>query len=104
MHEHHVDRVHPESVVLDIGGDIGALLLHTGPEHKGREYEISSEDSPDARTHVEILERRLESGEVMFVGTYYGLREGNYILWGEDGAVLDQVFVKGGEITTADWR
>jgi hypothetical protein len=65
MHEHHIDRVHSESVVLDVGGDIGAMILYTGPEYRAREIEISPVLDPDARTHVEILERQLDNGETV---------------------------------------
>ena len=103
-HEHHDDRVHPESVVLDIGGDIGAMLLYTSAERRGQEIEISPKSAPDHRTHVEILERPLPSGETVFAGAYYGLREGDYLIWGEQDSPVDEVHVKGGQITTVDWR
>lgn len=41
-HRHtYADRPHPEYVVLDIGGECGALILHTDPEMHGVEVEIS---------------------------------------------------------------
>ncbi len=102
MHEHHEDRIHPESVVLDIGDDVGALLLYTQPELRGHEIEISLKSSPEERTHVEILERQLESGDTVFAGAYYGLREGDYDIWTQDGKVALTVKVTGGKVTTAD--
>jgi hypothetical protein len=45
-HEHAPDHDHAtgpmlEDAVLDIGGDIGALILTTGPELEGREVEVA---------------------------------------------------------------
>jgi hypothetical protein len=103
MHEHHEDRPHPESVVLDIGGDIGAVILYTDADLRGREFEIGLRSTPDQHTHVEVLERIVD-GASIFAATYYGLREGEYVLRSEDGSVLDEVMVKGGEVATVDWR
>ena len=103
MHEHHEDRVHPESVVLDIGGDIGAVVLYTDADLRGREFEIGLKSTPDQHTHVAVLERIVDGASV-FAATYYGLREGEYVLRSEDGSPLDEVMVRGGEVTTVDWR
>lgn len=103
MHEHHVDRVHPESVVLDIGGDVGAFILYTDANLRGKEFEISPEATPDNRSHVEVLERVVNHTSV-FAATYYGLKEGSYLIWNEDGSVADRVVVTGGEVATVDWR
>jgi hypothetical protein len=103
MPEHHVDRIHPESVVLDIGGDIGAVVVYTGADLRGREFDISRADSPGRRTHVEVLER-IVGDKTVFAATYYGLTEGEHILWDDDGSEMDRVTVKGGEVATVDWR
>jgi hypothetical protein len=103
MHEHHEDRLHPESVVLDIGGDIGAVVLYTDADLRGREFEIGLKSTPDQHTHVEVLERIVDGASV-FAATYYGLCEGEYVLRSEDGSPLDEVTVRGGEVTTVDWR
>ncbi|HZT96419.1 MAG TPA: phospholipase [Chloroflexota bacterium] len=107
MHEHHVDRVHPESIVLDIGDDVGALILYTDAELKGHEIEVSPEDNPRGRTHVEVLERRV-AGRPVYAGAYPQLPappEGaRYLIWGPDGAPVDSVDIAGGTVTTQDWR
>ncbi|GEM_PF-106841 len=103
MHEHRVDRVHPESVVLDIGGEIGALILYTDHELKGQEVDISPLAEPDRRTHVEVLQREV-NGITLFAAAYHGLPEGEYALWSQDGALLDRVSVSGGSVSKLDWR
>lgn len=116
------------TVMLDIGGDIGALILMTGPELLLAEIEISRVDgqSPLAdghghahehdhadgkthshtdpnRTHVAVRERRGPSG-VQYAAIYPGLWTGDYILWGVDGEARDTVTITGGEVTQLDWR
>jgi len=103
MHEHHIDRVHPEAIVLDIGGDIGALIIYTKPELRGREIEVSRTGSPDQRTHVEVLER-LVDGKTVFAAAYPELKEGLYDVWGDGGNPVDSVTITGGSVATRDWR
>lgn len=102
MHEHHAHRVHPEPIVLDIGGEIGALILYTNPELRGREIEVSRAQDPK-RVHVEVLER-LVDGRTVFAAAYPELREGRYEVWSEDGQPVDSVDITGGEIAVLDWR
>ena len=103
MAEQHIDRVHPETVVLDIGQDIGALIIHTDAELHGREIEVSPRGSSATRVHVEVLERRI-NGRPVFAAVFPGLRAGDYDIW---EAFLDPsgtVTIVGGEVATVDWR
>ena len=101
MPEVHVDRVHPESIVLDIGGEIGALILYTKPDLRGREIEISRKG--EKRVHVEVLER-IVNGETVFAAAYPDLVEGEYDIWGDGPTPVDHVTILGGKISTLDWR
>ena len=101
MTEHHVDRIHPESIVLDIGQNIGALILYTSRDLRGREIEVSKNGTK--RVHVEVLER-VVNGETVFAAAYPELEEGEYVVWGDDSIPLDRVTVVGGAIATLDWR
>ncbi len=96
-------RVHVEDAVLDIGGDVGALLLLTDGEHNEREVEISPLGDETARTHTAIHERRVGEG-VVFAGLFPALQAGEYRLWTDDPALPDRVTILGGEVATVDWR
>jgi len=98
MAEQHSDRIHPESVVLDIGGDVGALIIYTEPGHVGAEIEIGPRGSARQRTHVEVVERRINNRPV-FAAVFFGLRAGNYDVW--KGAATPSAGV---EVATLDWR
>ena len=102
MAEQHVDRIHPESVVLDIGQDIGALIIYTEAALRGREIEVSPRGSA-ARVHVEVLERRINSRPV-FAAVFPGLRAGDYEIWENPTNPSGTVTIVGGEVVTVDWR
>lgn len=103
---HHVSAHNPRAgqgaVVLDIGGDVGALVLLTRPDMVGREIEISPLGEDTYRRHVEVLPRPTVAG-MRYAAVYGGLREGHWTLWGDDDVPVLVVSVRGGEVTEADW-
>ena len=103
MAEQHIDRVHPETIVLDIGQDIGALVLYTDAELRGREIEVSPQGSDAKRVHVEVLERRI-NGRPVFAAVFPGLRAGNYDIWEDASNPTGTVTIVGGEVATIDGR
>jgi hypothetical protein len=103
MAEQHIDRVHPETIVLDIGQDIGALVLYTDAELRGREIEVSPQGSVAKRVHVEVLERRI-NGRPVFAAVFPGLRAGSYDIWENAHNPTGTVIIVGGEVATVDWR
>lgn len=115
------------TVMLDIGGDRGALILMTSPELHLAEIELSlvgdeaaarpvdahehTHDHGDGtahthahplRTHVAVRERRGPSG-IRYAAIYPSLVEGEYTVWGLDGAPHTTVRIVGGEVTQIDW-
>ena len=96
-------RKHPEFVVLEIGGDVGALILRTDPKMHGNEIEISPADDDGLRSHKEVLERSI-NGEAAFTAVFDGLSGGTYTLWPAGDEPVRGVKVAGGEITQLDWR
>ena len=102
MAEQHIDRVHSETVVLDIGQDIGALIIYTEAELHGREIEVSPRGSA-TRVHVEVLERRI-NGRPVFAAVFPGLRAGEYDIWENFLKPSGTVTIVGGEVATVDWR
>jgi hypothetical protein len=101
--EHYDDHVHTERVVLDIGGDIGALIIYTGPERRGDEIELSPIEHDTHRFHNQVHERRI--GELTeFSAIYPEIRAGEYTIWGDDNTPAGVVTIVGGEVSTVDWR
>jgi hypothetical protein len=112
-HDHRDENDHPhepvrtgvwaEDAVLDIGGDVGALILYAGPEYRDREIEVSPIDDDTARIHTAIHERVL-NGAPAFAGIYAALPAGEYRVWSDDPDLPDRVTIVGGEVAELDWR
>jgi hypothetical protein len=96
-------RKHPEFVVLEIGGDVGALILRTDPDMHGKEIEISPDGDDGVRSHKEVLERSVNGGPA-FTAVFDGLRSGVYTLWSGLRPPARGVNVSGGKVTQLDWR
>jgi hypothetical protein len=105
-HSHHVEdyaaRKHPEFVVLDLGEDLGALIIHTGPELHGVEIEISRDGHDAERTHKQVLERSA-GGRPQFTAVFDGLASGVYTLWCDGRAPVRGVKIEGEKIAQLDW-
>lgn len=101
--EDYAARKHPEFVALDIGGEVGALIVHTDPDMHGIEIEISASGEDDKRTHKQVLERNVGEHPA-FTAVFDGLREGHYTLWVDDQPRARDVEVEGSRITELDWR
>jgi hypothetical protein len=102
MHELYSARRHPEFVVLDIGEDVGALIVHADREMHGIEIEISPAEADERRSHKEVLERDA-GGESAYTAVFDQLPAGTYTLWCDGVACVRSVFVPGGQIAELDW-
>lgn len=96
-------RVHVENLVLDIGGETGALILFTGADYRGREVELSLVGRDGTRVHTAIHERRV-AGATVFAGVFPDLPAGIYRIWTDDPGLQDRVTIVGGQVSEVDWR
>ncbi|MEU8296773.1 phospholipase [Micromonospora sp. NPDC048909] len=91
------------SVVLDVGGATGALIIYTGRELHGREIEISPADRPDGpRTHAAVRERRVQDG-VFHSAVYPYLPAGVYTVWWDERRTAGAICVTGGVVAEFVW-
>ena len=114
-HEHEHPHPHPNpltnhlhgpsaaaSVILDIGGTIGALILHADAAHLGREIEISRDpgagEPEPVRTHSMVRERHTHPAT--YDAVYPDLREGDYTVWADAETPAGTVTIVGGQIST----
>ncbi|MEC3980952.1 hypothetical protein [Amycolatopsis sp. H20-H5] len=87
------------AVVLDIGGDVGALVLYTGEEDDEAEIDISPGTDPAApRTHNQVHPRRTRAG-VVYSAVYPTLAEGEYTLWRDSDTPEATIVIRGGHVT-----
>jgi hypothetical protein len=99
-HNHYTAPSYTGTVVLDIGGDVGALIVYTRSEQLGLEIEVSR--AGEERTHVAVRERRL-SGRSLYGAVYPGLPAGEYTVWAEGDTPAGTVTVRGAEIAQFTW-
>jgi hypothetical protein len=85
------------SVVLDIGGDIGALVLRTPSLMAGREIDLTLQEDTSLRTHSAVRERRMSSG-TSYAAVYPSLRAGSYTVEGSG----QRVTIVGGRVTDVE--
>jgi hypothetical protein len=94
------------AVLLDIGGDVGALVLQMPASLAGTEIEIcpAGEPHPAARrSHVAVIARPVR-GTVAHTAVFPELRHGRYELYRKsDGPTEVVVEVRGGQVAEAVW-
>lgn len=91
-------------VMLDIGGNIGAVIARLDDDLEGIELPILSLDDPDwdPHTHTGVWRRKL-GGTTAVVAVYPQLPEGRYQITLTDSRATELV-VTGGEVTNIDLR
>jgi hypothetical protein len=93
-------------VLLDIGGDVGALAIAMPAALEGAEVEIRPVDgrpNPGPLRHVAVHARAV-TGQTLYSAVFPDLREGDYELYlRPDGDVQLRVTVTGGEVRHAVW-
>ena len=103
VHTHHHTFAPSEtaSVMLDVGGDVGALVLYVAASELGREIEVSRVGG-GLRQHAAVRERHLDHGTVCCV-VIPGLTAGQYTVWADRTVPAGTVTVAGGTITEVHW-
>jgi hypothetical protein len=90
------------TVVLDIGADIGALVIYVPASRHGDEIEVSPVDDPRRRTHAAVRSRYTGAG-VCWSVVIGGLRTGRYVVWRDPATPAGEVDIVGGAVTEFDW-
>jgi len=90
------------ALVLDIGGDVGALILTAPAELVGREIHISPIGCADRRLHNVVRERRI-GGDGVYAAVFPALPAGDYVVISPvDARASGMVTVEGGAVATGD--
>ena len=107
----------PGTVVMEVGGDIGALILYTPAEMDGREIEISRDGEPvrrdgepvrrggepaAKRTHSQVRARHMAAG-TRYAAVYPGLVAGSYTVWDHADQPAASVVISGGQVASCRW-
>ncbi len=75
-----LDTAPGDHLVLDIGGDVGALVIYATADHDGAEIEISPASDLGARSHNVVRARRTQSAG-RHAAVFPALSAGDYIVW-----------------------
>ncbi|HEX3641484.1 MAG TPA: hypothetical protein VHV10_09355 [Ktedonobacteraceae bacterium] len=100
--KNHADRIHTEHAVLDIGQDVGALIIYTNEQLRGKEIEVCPQGYDGKMIHTQVLERRV-NGRTYFAALYLELPATTYDILDDDLQAIDSVTIVGGQVTELDW-
>jgi hypothetical protein len=85
------------SVLVEVGGDRGALVLYLDEHFRGGEVEISEVGSSQ-RVHTGVLDRPTAGGRVL-AAVFGSLTAGRYSVWQDAGTVVATIDVTAGHVT-----
>ena len=105
MHVHPTGVSKAGTVVLDIGGDVGAAVVVVPPSLAGVEIEIRAEGDEWAEVHTAVRERELPGGKSLQAALFESLHAGHYqVRIRHSGSEPATSFaVRGGEVTDVSW-
>lgn len=93
------------TVVLDIGGEVGAAAIYVPASLAGDEIEIRGVDEPWRGKHVAVRERVLPDRTV-WAALFPALNQGRYeirVKEGDPAGPTGSVDVSGGHVTVQHW-
>jgi hypothetical protein len=97
------------SPVLDIGGEVGALVVYLAARPPSGELEACPVDRPAARFHTGVHRRSIGFGSpgsvaMAWTAVFPEVAEGSYHLLDPDGSPMVRVSVAGGAVHQLDLR
>ena len=112
--EHTHDHLHPHghhhplppstegSVVMEVGGDVGALVVYTPDALAGHEIELALRGEQRQFVHTEVRERQLPDGTI-YAGVFPAVPAGEYTLLSIHALPALDVNVEGGRVAELTW-
>jgi hypothetical protein len=110
-HHHHALPLTPEvrlppstegSVVMEVGGDVGALVVYTPDALAGHEIELALRGEQRQFVHTEVRERWLPDGTI-YAGVFPAVPAGEYTLLSIHALPALDVSVEGGRVAELTW-
>ena len=93
-----------DNLLLDIGGDTGALVVYAAADRDQAEIEISLSAGDhaagdQARTH-NVVRRREAPGGAVYAAVFPALAAGDYVVWRDGATTAGTVPVHGGQVAS----
>jgi hypothetical protein len=88
----------PGALVLDIGGQTGALAIYAGVDRDGTEIEVSPAGADRARAH-NVVRPRQAGKSACHAAVFPALPAGDYTVWNDADTRAGTVTIKGGHVT-----
>ena len=89
--------------MLDIGDDVGALVVYLDAIPSTGELELCPSDDPAGHFHTGVHERPSHAGGVA-VAVFPGVRQGSYDVLRTNGQRWRRVEIAGGQVRELDLR
>ena len=111
-HNHHRPGAH-SAPVLDIGGEVGALVVYLADRTPTGELDACPAGEPTARFHTGVHQRSIPTGRTgrgsgshgwAWTAVFPEVTEGRYQLLDDDGVPMADVTVTGGSVHQLDLR
>jgi hypothetical protein len=111
-HNHHRPGAH-SAPVLDIGGEVGALVVYLADRTPTGELEACPAGEPTARFHTGVHQRSIPTGRSgrgsgsrgwAWTAVFPEVTEGRYQLLDDEGVPMADVTVTGGSVHQLDLR
>jgi hypothetical protein len=99
-HRHAADATGAGSVVLELGADVGVLIVVTPASLLGHEIEISPPEG--TRTHS-LVRERVTAGGTSYAALYPGVPAGQYTIWRDEVVPAGTITVGGGQVASFRW-
>jgi hypothetical protein len=96
-------RVRGGPPILDIGGNIGALVATMDPDAAGTELHLRSEHQPPITIHTGVWHRSFD-GATSTAAVFAELVEGTYWVLDPTGTAIRPVTIRGAEVASIDLR
>lgn len=85
-------------VLLDIGAEVGALVVTVPEEWCGQELEISPRGRPRSRSHTVARRRHVPAGPLV-AAVFPAVTAGDHDVWSPGGARLGTARITAGRVT-----
>jgi hypothetical protein len=102
-HHHHHHQGGDGPAVLDIGGDVGALVATMYPGTAGTELFLRPLNDPTSTVHTGVWERH-DGGTTVTAALFPELPSGIYHVLNDHGRAVRTVEIFGGAVATIDLR